>query len=332
MAIIKPPVLPTWADSGDKVQPSDVEIATGWPVTNVPPSRQRFNWFFNYVMNGVRYFTRRGLPDWDAVESYEVGDSVIGPDGKVYRAIQAMNVNKTPSTQPAYWKLWVSDVADVPGRLLATQIISSTATYTPTAGTKKVRVKLLGAGGAGGGASVTSASETSVSGGGASGSYAEFVLTSGFSGLTVTIGTGGSGVSGAAGGNGGVSFFGALVTCPGGNGAGASPSRTTLSSAWGGGRSGATPTAAVPLVIAVPGFHGVDGVAYAISPPSALPGNGAPSFFGGGAPGTPSSSANGVDSSAPGSGGSGASNLGTQAATRKGGNGASGYCIIEEYS
>lgn len=104
MAIIKPPVLPTWADSGDKVQPSNVEIATGWPVTNVPPSRQRFNWFFNYVMNGVRYFSRRGLPDWDAVESYMTGDVIIGDDNLTYRSLINSNLNHVPSTSPSQWR------------------------------------------------------------------------------------------------------------------------------------------------------------------------------------------------------------------------------------
>lgn len=130
MAITKPPVLPVWAESGDKVQPSDVEIQTGWPLSNVPPSRQRFNWFFNYVMNAVRYFSRRGLPDWDSAETYSIGDTVIGNDNAIYRSLINSNLNKTPSTSPAEWE------ASAPsGAALASAIQNQTYTAFTTGGT-----------------------------------------------------------------------------------------------------------------------------------------------------------------------------------------------------
>lgn len=106
MSLTKPPVLPIWADAGDKVQPSNTELPIGWPLSNTPPARQRWNWVLNFLMNGVRYFTRRGMPDYGNDETYMIGDRVIGDDGKTYRSIQDTNLNHTPSSSPLWWERW----------------------------------------------------------------------------------------------------------------------------------------------------------------------------------------------------------------------------------
>lgn len=106
MAITKPPVIPSWAEAGDKVQPSNAEIQAGWPLSSIPPSRQRFNWLLNFLANGIRYFTRRGLPDYDAAETYMTGDRIIGDDGKTYRSLIDNNTAQTPSTSPTNWERW----------------------------------------------------------------------------------------------------------------------------------------------------------------------------------------------------------------------------------
>jgi hypothetical protein len=113
MAITKPPVLPAWADAGDKVQPSNAELSVGWPVSSTPPSRQRFNWVLNFVANAVRYFSRRGLPDYDAAETYMVGDRTIGDDGKTYRSLVDNNTAQTPSTSPTKWERWGFSQSDL---------------------------------------------------------------------------------------------------------------------------------------------------------------------------------------------------------------------------
>lgn len=106
MAITKPTVLPSWAEAGDKVQPSNAEIQVGWPLSSIPPSRQRFNWLLNFLANGIRYFSRRGLPDYDAAETYMTGDRIIGDDGKTYRSLIDNNIGQTPSAQPTKWERW----------------------------------------------------------------------------------------------------------------------------------------------------------------------------------------------------------------------------------
>lgn len=110
----KPTVLPAWAESAggaDVLQPSNAEIQAGWPLSNVPPSRKRFNWVLKYLAQGVRYLLQRGIPEWDSAEDYRVNDRVQGSNGKTYRCIQA-GVNQDPTTQTAYWALWGSDGRD----------------------------------------------------------------------------------------------------------------------------------------------------------------------------------------------------------------------------
>jgi hypothetical protein len=116
MPLTRPTVLPTWAEAGDKVQPTEAEIQTGWPLTNVPPSRQRFNWLQNYLMNGIRYLARRGVSDWSSDETYEIGDRVIGADGYTYKAL-VQNTNKTPAANPGEWMLWALDSAQTDSRI-----------------------------------------------------------------------------------------------------------------------------------------------------------------------------------------------------------------------
>lgn len=111
MAITKPPVLPAWAESGDKVTPSNAEIQVGWPLSSIPPSRQRFNWLLNFLANGIRYFSRRGLPDYDAAETYMTGDRIIGDDGKTYRSLIDNNTAQTPSAQPSKWEEWAPSLS-----------------------------------------------------------------------------------------------------------------------------------------------------------------------------------------------------------------------------
>lgn len=93
-------------------------------------------------------------------------------------------------------------------------------TYTPTAGTNQVEIIVVAAGGGGGGCAATSGAQSCVSGSGAGGSYGRALFTSGFSGITMTVGAvGTAGTSGpGSGGTGGTTSAGALISCPGGGG------------------------------------------------------------------------------------------------------------------
>lgn len=127
MALTKPPVLPVWADTGDKTQPTDAEIQAGWPVSNIPPTRQRFNWFFNFVANGIRYLTRRGMPDYAADETYMTGDRVNGPDGKTYVSKIDNNLGHTPAASPAQWERWGQTASELDAAI--TEAVSAVGGY-----------------------------------------------------------------------------------------------------------------------------------------------------------------------------------------------------------
>lgn len=107
MAITKPPVLPPWADAAtpetDIVQPTNEEISDGWPSSTTPPSRQRWNWVLNFCANAVRYFSRRGLADWDSAETYQLDDIVRGDHGLLCRSLQNNNTNRLPSAVLSSW-------------------------------------------------------------------------------------------------------------------------------------------------------------------------------------------------------------------------------------
>ena len=88
------------------------------------------------------------------------------------------------------------------GRHLARQIFATSGTYTPTTGTNRVLLRMVGGGGGGGGAS-GGIGMSAFAGGGGGGGYIEAWLDAGaaVTGGTVTIGGGGSGGA-STGGNG----------------------------------------------------------------------------------------------------------------------------------
>ena len=110
----KPTVLPAWGESAggaDVLQPTNAEIQAGWPLSNVPPSRKRFNWILKYLAQGVRYMMQMGIPAWDATEDYPVNARVMGSDGETYKALQT-STNQNPTTATAYWQRWGTDGRD----------------------------------------------------------------------------------------------------------------------------------------------------------------------------------------------------------------------------
>lgn len=106
------------------------------------------------------------------------------------------------------------------GRLLNIVTFTKSGTYTPTKGTKRVRVKVWGAGGGGQNAPVSVGAS-----GGCAGGFSEGLFNiSDNETISVTIGTGGSAVAAGVsskGGNGGDTRFGSLISATGGSGGGA---------------------------------------------------------------------------------------------------------------
>lgn len=210
------------------------------------------------------------------------------------------------------------------GRLLNIQVFSSTGTYTPTTGTAAVYVKVQAGGGAGGGTPATSTGQSAAGSGGSAGTYAEGYYTSGFSGVTVTVGAAGASAVGANGGAGGASSFGALLSCPGGPGGVAGTASTAWTTSSGGNAGAVTGT----NLYTVRGAQGSQ--SQVISATVSFSGAGAAAPFGSGGPGIWGPSA-GLAGVGEGSGGGGA-NAAASTAAQAGSNGSPGLVEVFEFS
>jgi len=209
------------------------------------------------------------------------------------------------------------------GALLNIQRITSTGTYTKTAGTNTVMIELAGGGGAGGGAPATGASQVSVGGGGSAGGYVRHLgLASAFTGLTATIGAAGAGNSGAAGGAGGNTTLGTL-TANGGNGG----ISGTAGSSSNGNNSASGGTASGGSLMNVTGQQG--GPSAGIFGSAVIVGVGAPHHLGSG--GNNGISATGGAATGFGAGGGGTFQTASSGALT-GGAGAGGVAIIWEFA
>src|SRR6202142_2061503 len=221
-------------------------------------------------------------------------------------------------------------VGTIPGRYVATQVLTSGTTYTPTNGTVKQQIVQGWAGGGGGGGANTAATSDSFGGGGASGGYfrRNYAITT-----TGTYAIGGAGTAGVAaagtGGTGGNTTFTdgtTLCTAFGGlGGVGMSGAATALVAL--GGASGAVSTNATVNGKGSPGGFGirVSGVAG-----GGVSGHGASYMFGGGANGTNVAGA-GAGAGGFASGGAGGCTLAGSAAAG-GGAGPQGIIIVDEFT
>lgn len=222
------------------------------------------------------------------------------------------------ATQP----LHAMQLGQATGRLLRITTITNTSTFTAGAGTTAVKVRLQGSGAGGGGVAGTGASQIAVGSGGGAGAYSEGYFTSGFNGVTVTIGSAGNGGAATAGGNGGASSFGALMTAPGGTGGSvAGPATAPFQ-----------PIATASTVAGTGGYLNSGGngcvPTSSASNSSFLGTPGAPSVMGSGGS-LPATGTNGV-AGTNGGGGSG-TQQGPSGGSLTGGAGGKGFCIIEEY-
>ncbi|HHG0012543.1 TPA: tail fiber protein [Escherichia coli] len=212
--------------------------------------------------------------------------------------------------------LGLSDSSGYVGRLVNTRVFTSSGTYTPTPGTKRIRVTITGGGGGGGGCQATSNNETFFGAGGGAGGTIISIMTPTQNSYPVTIGAGGGGGVGATNGlKGGDSSFGTVIA-PSGEGGGKVGVTNTN-----GGNGGAPNTGDVRII----GGHGGDGQSGNIS----VSGEGGSSFWGGGGR---AGAGGGVIGRAYGSGGGGAYDAGYSGTSMTGGKGAAGICIIEEFA
>lgn len=203
-----------------------------------------------------------------------------------------------------------------------------TSTYTPTPGTNFVIVGACGAGAGGAGSVLTAANGTSTGSPGSGGGYGESQYSTGFSGVSITIGAAGSGGAGAGGANGGDTTFNATPTAlVGKGGIGGGSSAAALIPLSGGNSN--TPSATGANLFVIPGSGGVP--SFSINGSCAYGGSGGSSAFSPGGAGQNVSS-DGLDALGFGGGGSGTANFNNGAFTTTGGDGSGGIVIVWEYA
>lgn len=229
----------------------------------------------------------------------------------------------------------LADSSGVIGRLVNVKTITTSGTYTPSAGVKFCIAEVQAGGGGGGSAATCASGQSAGGGGGSAGSYAliKFAAAS----KDVVIGSGGSGApanaSGASGSPGGSTSI-AGVTVTGGGGGWSGPARSTFPQGNNtSGRSGAaTNTGTATILKDISGQAGQGGIVY-----------GALNAFGGGGGNSPIGTGSGGGiTTAPGGGagslgalygaGGGGSAVVAGGASAAGGDGAQGVVIIWEYA
>ena len=222
------------------------------------------------------------------------------------------------------------------GNLLNVQVFGTpgTSTYTSTAGTRSVVVETWGGGGGSGGCANTGVGQVSLSGGGGGGGYAKARITSGFSGLTVTVGAAGTaGTTVTSGGNGGASSLGTLISAGGGNGSsnGSSVGVPGVGPGGGAGSASVPANAGVTSLVASYGTPGGFGLVTTVGG-AAFGGLGGASGNGGGSGLYAGPSGAGNAGVAPGGGGGGSCQSSASSSGFAGALGGAGLVIIWEYS
>lgn len=232
------------------------------------------------------------------------------------------------STDAILEYLGLGDANGYVGRKIAEKWITASGTYTPTPGTKRIRVTIIGGGGGGGSGQGNSAGYVSAgSGGGAGGVARKTIDVTSVSSVSVTIGSGGNpGVfSSNHPGDGGTTSFGSYMTAGGGgrgSNCGSVAFGVTQLIANGGGGVGSGGD--------INTIGGSGGPAIILGQGYTSGGGGNSIVAGGGQPIATTASVSGIDGSY-GSGGSGAYIL-ASGSEKNGGRGGAGVCIVEEYA
>lgn len=223
------------------------------------------------------------------------------------------DIKSDGTVKTALENLGLGDTSGYVGRWVNTRVFTSSGTYTPTPGTKRIRVTITGGGG---GCKAISNNETFFGAGGGAGGTVITTLILTKDSYPVTIGAGGAGgVSATNGLKGGDSSFGSVIA-PGGEGGGKSGVTNTN-----GGNGGVPSTGGINII----GGNGGDGQSGNIG----VSGEGGTSYWGGGGR---AGAGGGVSGKAYGSGGGGAYDAGYSGTSMTGGKGAAGICIIEEFA
>jgi hypothetical protein len=112
------PTLPGWCDTGEAVQPQNDDIAAGWPASQVPPSRQEFNWLDKQQDASIRYLTRVAIAEYHPAEQYQGFGLCIGSNRSVYWNLQPCSGIDPVFDNSGRWELTNIRISDADARYL----------------------------------------------------------------------------------------------------------------------------------------------------------------------------------------------------------------------
>ena len=328
-ALLTAPIPQTTGSGIRASQDLGFPLATATPIGagGVPPDIRDFNGVLQYETSWSQWFQAGGVVPYDSTFQTAIGgypkNALVASgstSGLIWRSTAENNITNPDSGGAG----WISATA---GRLLGSQIFTTSGTYTPTTGMGFAIIEVQGGGGGGAGCTGAAAGNVSLGAPGTSGTYAKglFTATAIGSSQVVTIGSGSNGGVGIAATTGGTSSVGALIAAPGGVGGGTLTNQVPPTLNGNGGTSSAATGGNI-----VSSVGGISSVGFCLTASIAYCGNGGASVFGNGAIGV-SINTGGSNASNPGSGGGGTA-VNSGGGTATGGKGAAGIVIVWEYS
>lgn len=330
MAISKPDLTRIWAETANPADVVDPDVAdpgkftAGW-TAEVPPY-EYFNFLQKLFSEGLAYINEQGIMEWDTDTTYPIGAIAKGSDDVLYRAIVEQNGNDPVSDGGTNW---VQFAGGEP--MKTTYLTSSDATWSPSPGVKKIKFIVTGAGGGGGGVDGSGgAGYRGASVAGAAGATAIRETTTIDSTYNITVGAGGTGGAsgdnaGSGGGDSSVVSTNTNFTAEGGPGGNGNTATNSIGvTGENSPTTAATATGTYDIVfnggMSTPSAYGVEFLSQ--STPGASYWGGSDAKYNAIGDATPSAS------TTYGTGGVGANTTGGSV---KGGDGADGFVVIEEY-
>ncbi|HFE2660034.1 hypothetical protein OSK54_12015 [Escherichia coli] len=292
----------------------------------LPPKGQDMNQILYELSALGRWSSTGALNTFDSefaseISGYPSGAMLISDDGeRIFINTTEGNLSD-PNSNGTGWKdilsyLGLIDANGYSGRKIGEQWITTSSTYVPTAGTKRIKVTITGGGGGGGGAFNSGSASDNFSGaGGAAGATGiKWFNIADITNFAVVIGAGGTEAT-----KGGDSTFSGIVAT------GGAPSVASTVFA-----SGGTGVAGTGADVNISGGDGGDGQ----NGTRLLNGIGGASFWGGGRRSGQGSVTTPTIPKATvyGGGGGGAYDTQTLSTRFYGGSGANGICLIEEFA
>lgn len=113
------PTQPGWCDSGEAVKPVNEDIAIGWPPSQIPPSRQEFNWLDKQQDAAYKYLCQVGIAQWHPEEQYRGLGLAIGSNGSVYWSLQPSIGVDPVFDNSGRWELTTIRLADADAHFIA---------------------------------------------------------------------------------------------------------------------------------------------------------------------------------------------------------------------